>query len=92
MPESEEYDKSDLYRHLAQIEEFKDVEKFINVEFSAYEIEKEGIITKENFKTDFVPAYIVDARSKNLEALREGLTLNGTYNKVICNDTCIQRS
>jgi hypothetical protein len=81
MPGSEEYDEADLYRHLAQIKEFEDVEKFFGLEFSLYEIEKEGIITKENFKTDFVPAFVIDTRRKNLGALREGLTLNGMYNK-----------
>ena len=63
--------------HLAQTNEFVDVTKYLGTEFNDWLIEKEGIITKDNFVTDFVPGYILTPREKNLDAFREGLTLNG---------------
>ena len=64
--------------HLAQIEEFKEVEeKFFGRKFEDYGIEKEGIITKDNFISDFFPAYVIDSRGGNLDALRAGFTLDG---------------
>ena len=76
-PGTEGYSDSEVLTHLAQIEEFEDVEKIEGLQFEDYGIVKEGIITKENFISDFVPAYVIDSRKKNLEAMREGLTLDG---------------
>lgn len=55
-----------------------DCSKIIGNDFQEYCIEgKKGTVTMDNFITEFLPAYIVEPRSKNLEALSEGLSLNG---------------
>ena len=59
-----------------------DCSKIIGEKFETYCIEgkkRKWKITMDNFITDFLPAYIIESRSKNLEALSEGLSLNGTY-------------
>ena len=69
-------------KHLAQLhgKEFDDIEKkFLHHRFEEFDIEKEGIITKDNFLTEFVPCFFVHPRRKNIDALRDGLTLNGRW-------------
>ena len=81
LPGSKEYDNSALVRHFADMEEkdnIKDIDKkYCGLPFMAFEIEKEGNITKDNFFTEFVPEYMVESRKKHIDAIREGLTLNG---------------
>ena len=81
-PGSSDYDKADIMKHLAQlhVKKMNDIEKdFLNKKFAHFLIEKEGIITKENFLTEFVPCYFIHPRQKNIDALRDGLTLNGRW-------------
>ena len=69
-------------KHLAQlhVKEFDDIEKtYLNHRFEDFGIEEEGEITKDNFLTEFVPRFFVDPRQKNIDALRDGLTLNGRW-------------
>lgn len=56
----------------------ENISKHFDLEFAVYGIEKEGVITKDNFISDFVPGFVIEPRRKNIDALREGLTLDGT--------------
>ena len=82
-PGSAEYDDADVLNHFANLHDKDEAEKvgdkYYGHEFSLYDIDKDGTISKDNFIEEFVPAFIIEKRKKNLDAFREGLTLNGTY-------------
>ncbi len=75
-PGSPDYKKEEVLRHLAQMD-CEDIKKFLGHEFSLFDIDKEGVVTKENFFTDFVPAVWIESRKNNIQSLRDGLTLKG---------------
>eukprot|EP00551_Chaetoceros_affinis_P008906 CAMPEP_0203668946 /NCGR_PEP_ID=MMETSP0090-20130426/5430_1 /ASSEMBLY_ACC=CAM_ASM_001088 /TAXON_ID=426623 /ORGANISM="Chaetoceros affinis, Strain CCMP159" /LENGTH=945 /DNA_ID=CAMNT_0050533503 /DNA_START=144 /DNA_END=2981 /DNA_ORIENTATION=- len=84
-PDSDDYDDSDVLEHFMNLEESnkdkmkENDNKYYGVPFEEYEIEKEGVINEDNFIKDFVPAYMIEKKKKNINALREGLTLNGEF-------------
>ena len=87
MPGSTGYDETDVLKHFAGLFGRHAVGKigsqYYGQEFGVYNINKEGTINEANFVKEFVPAYVLNKRKKNLEAFREGLTLNGMSFRLI---------
>ncbi len=55
------------------------IDRYCGEKFEDYGIEKEGLIDKDNFIKDFVPAFMIENRTKNISAMREGLILDGEF-------------
>ena len=79
LPGTSDYPDDLALTHLSKldIDGLKNVERYFGLEFEDLSIEKEGIITEENFIRDFIPGYVIQPRHNNLKALRDGLTLEG---------------
>ena len=78
-PGTTDYPDNLVLKHLSKldIDGLKNVEKYFGIEFEDLGMEKEGIVTEENFIRDFIPGYVIQPRYNNLKALRDGLTLEG---------------
>ena len=77
MPGTSSYEYDDLINHVADFG-LTDIGMILNNPLGLfYEDGGDTIITKDNFAKDYVTRIYVDTRKMALDAIKEGITLNG---------------
>ena len=78
-PGHEEYDDRDVLQHLNEID-VESITKSLGLTFDdILSNDDSEIITKENVISKLIPQQMIHSRKISLDAIEEGLTLNGMF-------------